>query len=82
MDFKLLAVAKEKLESEINSGHAEVSELSTFQGFCCLLSAEQSGYRDREILKKAADAFAIGIQYNRKKPVATFGFGLSFFIGQ
>jgi hypothetical protein len=33
MDFKLLAVAKEKLESEINSGHAEVSELSTFQGF-------------------------------------------------
>ncbi len=80
MDFKLLASAKEKLESEINSGHAEVSDLSTFQGFCCLLSAEQLGFRDREILKKAADAFAIGIQYNRKNPLPLLGLAYLFLL--
>ncbi len=45
-----------------------------------MLSAEQSGYRDREILKKAADVFAIGIQYNRKNPLPYLGLAYLFLL--
>jgi len=80
MDFSALAEAREQLVSELNAGHREVSELSAFQGFCCLLAAEQKGYQAPELLKKAADAFGISLQYNRKNPQPMIGLAYLFLL--
>ncbi|MGE3724548.1 MAG: hypothetical protein AB7I41_03300 [Candidatus Sericytochromatia bacterium] len=80
MDFSALAGAREQLVSELNAGHREVSELSAFQGFCCLLAAEQAGYQAPELLKKAADAFGISLQYNRKNPQPLIGLAYLFLL--
>lgn len=80
MNFKALANSREQLVSELNAGHVEVSELSAFQGFCCLMAAEEQGFRAPDLLKKAADAFGISVQYNRKNPQPLMGLAYLFLL--
>lgn len=78
MDFKLLNSAVKTLQNGVGAEHKETSELSAFQGFCCLLLAEQEGFQNRERLKKAADAFGASIQFNRKNPDPYLGLAYLF----
>ncbi len=80
MDFRALAGAREQWVSEVSAGHEEVSELSAFQGFCCLMAAEKKGFASPDLLKKAADAFAISVQYNRKNPQPLIGLAYLFLL--
>jgi predicted RNase H-like nuclease (RuvC/YqgF family) len=80
VNFKLLNSAIDQLNTTTRTEHKETSELSTFQGFACLLGAEQENFQNRELLKKAADAFSLAIQYDRSNPAPYLGLAYLFIL--
>lgn len=66
--------AVEELQTNRNTRYRhEESENYLARGVECMLLAEESGYRDRQLLTEACDSFIEAIKYNRQKTEAYVG---------